>query len=283
MFKSVKKTIASIALAMGLSACITSSANAESDANLPLKGTTLRVSIALSAPFVEVGDEGLKGAVGIDVDLIHELQRRTGFTLEDNRINIMNSKQLEMEAADGTSDILGGGLYLTEERSAMFAFSDPYYRTHISVISRNCSGIKGLNDLSGRSVAVVDGSTAKDQITTSNISSVKTVDYPTNFMAFYAANYGLTDTVMADAPLADDFMEHLLGDKLQVCFAVPNTEAMMGLLFKKRGKQHTILQNAIRDMIIDGTAAKIVSAYAHHEEDNMARVTYDRVKWVESL
>lgn len=274
MLSAIKNASSKICIALGLSmAFAATAAHAE---KLPLEGVTLNVAFAITPPFVQVEPGSLNNITGIDVEMVRELQRRTGFKLKDNRFEVMNFGDMTKQAADGLVDIAASGVYLTEARSKIYAFSPPYYKTAMGVMASKNSGINSFEDLQNKTISAMIGSTATDAIPKELNIQTKEMQSPTSFMAFYEVAVGKADVAIADVPVIQDFMNNLLGDQMSLRFVVPNSEAEMGMLFNKKSPYVPILQQTMKDMILDGTAGKIVAQFSNDPQANIAQITYEK-------
>lgn len=274
MFGAIKNVGMKLGIAIGLSmAVFANTANAE---KLPLEGKTLNVAFAITPPFVSVVPGSLDNLTGIDVEMVKELQRRTGFKLKDNRFELMNFGDMTEQTAKGTVDICAAGIYLNEARAKVYAFSPAYYRTAMGVMARKNSNINSFEDLQNKTLSAMAGSTATDAIPDELNIHVKEVFSPTSFMSLYEVAVGNADVAISDVPIINDFIDNLLGSELSLRFVVPNSEAEMGMLFNKNSPYVPILQQTMQEMIMDGTAGKIVAKFTNDPSANIAQLTYER-------
>lgn len=279
MFGSLKAATAKIIIVGALIAATIPFAQAAK----PLEGQTLRVAAATTPPFVTISKDSLNNISGIDVDMILELQRRTGFKIAHDRLDIMNFGDMSSEGEKGNYDIMAGAIYLNDRRAKIYDFSEPYYLTSIGVFTRKGAGVKNFLDLNNRTIAAVNGTSATEAIPRNLNISVREVATPTSFMSFYSVASKEADATIADVPVGLDFIDNLLGQDMELAFIIPNTEANMGLLFKKGERFVPALQMAMREMILDGTAAKIVAKYSSDAHGNIAMTHYKEGKVVQEI
>lgn len=253
--KAVKALVATTALAVGIGT-FASNANAA----LPLENQTLTAAFSVAPPFVIVNST-LDDLSGIDVDVVRELQRRTGFKLTNNRMEVMNFGDMMDMGAQGKIDIIGGGIYITPEREKTFDFTAPVYRTSIALVTNSTSGIRTLKDLNGRLVAAEMGTSAEDVIPPGSGIHVNMLNTPTNFMAFYMVSRNHADAMLTDAPLAEDYINNWKGSNLRIAEILPGTESDMGIVLKKNTNASRVIQQAYMDMVKDGTMDKLLHKY----------------------
>ena len=96
---------------------------------------------------------------GWEIDLCHKLAE---FLFNDpnavefvavtggNRIPFLNSEKI---------DIIWATMGYTEERAKVVDFSIPYFRSGVQLLTKKDSGIKGLDDLKGKKVITIKGTT----------------------------------------------------------------------------------------------------------------------------
>ena len=128
------------------------SASAGSDDSADIK--TLTVGFDQSyPPYGFVGDDG--EFTGFDIELATEVAKRCGWELKlepidwDAKDSLLNS---------GAINCIWNG-FTMEGREDDYTFSDPYMLNGQVIVVKKDSGIKSLDDLAGKTVAVQSGST----------------------------------------------------------------------------------------------------------------------------
>jgi len=109
-----------------------------------------------SPPFGTVAANGKN--VGFDVDIAHRLAKAL-FNDEDqvefvavtgaNRIPFLQSEKV---------DIIIAAMTITDERRQLVEFSDPYFMSGSLVLVPQASAARGLEDMAGKTVAIIQGS-----------------------------------------------------------------------------------------------------------------------------
>lgn len=239
-------------------------ANTNQDYNqLPLNGVELEVGVAITPPFV-IANQGFNDLSGIDIDLIYELQKRTGFSFTNDRIHLMNFGELLEFSSSGNLDITGGAITLSEEREDFYNFSDDSCISDSVVVVHNSSKIDEIKDLRGKTVAAEIGTVSEDILPNSIASTVKLKESATNFMQFYYVSRGQADAIVVDHAVAVDYIKTWNDCNLKIAFALPQSENGMGLLFKKNDAISQHLAEAFHEMKMDGTVEAIVNKYIPH-------------------
>jgi len=120
-----------------------------------LETGTLRVGMDASfPPFESIAADGT--LIGFDVDLARELGRRLSVDVEF--VANLPYDGLYDALAVGRVDVVISALVVNPDRMADFAYSTPYFDAgQVLVVREGESGIEGVADLSGRTLAVEFG------------------------------------------------------------------------------------------------------------------------------
>lgn len=92
--------------------------------------------------------------VGIDMELIRSIAKEEGFKI---KIKPLGFNAAVQSVSSGQIDGVIAGMTITDERKQTFDFSNAYYQSGIVMAVAPKSGIKGLQDLKGKRVAVKTG------------------------------------------------------------------------------------------------------------------------------
>lgn len=255
----ILKSVAKVCGIIGFAASV-SLMNVAQAERLPLQGVELEVGVSPTAPFVVVG-ASLQDITGIDIDIIKELQRRTGFVLAHNRLHLANFSDLLEMGASGQLDIVTGAFSITADRAKIFHQSVPTFRTHTVLVTNGSKGIKSINDMGGRTMANVAGSKFPVAFDPKVERNMKVEDEHSVFMTFYAVYKGHADALLIDAPMAHDAINTWGKGRLQIADDIEGTESDMGMMFKKDSKYSYILNETLDQMRADGTVEKIIHKY----------------------
>lgn len=226
---------------------------------LPLEGTVINAGVSLAPPFALI-DTTSGNLLGIDVDLIRELQKRTGFILPNGGINVLSLRDLLTLTKKGDIDIAAGALSLAPERSNDYLFSAPTYRSRAVIVVKNESPILTIDNLHGKHVAAEQMSVYGDFLVKNSGVSVNLNTAATTFMSFYRVTRGISDAVVTDEAIATDHIRNYDKD-MRIAFTLADSDYDMGLIFRKDSQVAKILQTAFAEMVLDGTVERIVSHY----------------------
>lgn len=100
-----------------------------------------------------------KEIVGFDVDIIKAIAQKTGLTLK-----IVNTPFTGVFASlnNGDLDVIISGVTINDRRRQSYDFTAPYFEARQLIAVHKNSTVTRLQDLTGKKVAVVTGSTADD-------------------------------------------------------------------------------------------------------------------------
>ena len=100
-----------------------------------------------------------KEIVGYDVDIIKAVAQKAGL-----KIKIVNTPWTGIFAAlnNGDVDLVISGVTINDKRKQSYDFTAPYFEARQLIAVPQSSNVKSLQDLSGKKVGVVTGSTGDD-------------------------------------------------------------------------------------------------------------------------
>jgi polar amino acid transport system substrate-binding protein len=128
---------------------------------------------------------------------------------------------------------------ITDERKKNIDFSDPYYDSLQSLLVKADSGIKSINDLSGKNVGVQQGTTGENYAK-EHAKGANLVQYSDDGVLWPALQGGQIDAILQDQPVN---VEHEKADKSYKIVETYNTDESYGFAFAKG--QKTELREAI--------------------------------------
>lgn len=100
-----------------------------------------------------------KEIVGYDVDMIKAIAQKAGL-----QIKIVNTPWTGIFASlnNGDLDLVISGVTINEKRKQSYDFTAPYFEARQLIAVHKDSPVKGLKDLAGKKIGVVNGSTGDD-------------------------------------------------------------------------------------------------------------------------
>lgn len=160
-----------------------------------LSGKTLSVGCDVSfVPFCYPDDTDTY--VGFDIDLMDAMSKYLGFeyTLQPMEFTALLSSVQTKKLDLGTA-----GITIKPEREEVMDFSDPYYDAGLQILVKNDSDIKDFSDLSGKKLALKQGTAAVDFIE-ENYPDAQITEFPTSDEAYLEVSRGAADAAVFDSP-----------------------------------------------------------------------------------
>ena len=220
-----------------------------------LSDKTLVVAVAVAPPFIEITDDFHKPR-GVDVSLIKELQKRTGFKTHQDEMAMMTLDEMVTLGRSGKADIVAGALSATAERSAHYSVTEPYVYNSVCMVTRANDTIDDIKDLQNRTLAIQIG-TNVTSIAAQN-PGMHLYEVSSTFMTFYAVATGKADALLVDEIIALEYIKSWPNAGLKVAYRLPDTETGIALFFKKDSPISRELQKTYQNMLDDGTVDRIV-------------------------
>ncbi|GAA1236636.1 polar amino acid transport system substrate-binding protein [Microbacterium phyllosphaerae] len=208
------------------------------------------------APFEFEGDNG--EYTGFDIDLLDAIAKELDLKLSVQDVGF-DALQSGTTLAAGTCDVGASAMTITDERKANIDFSEPYYESLQSLLVRTDSGIKSIDDLSGKNVGVQQGTTG-EAYATENAKGAELVQYPSDGELWPAMQAGQIDAILQDQPVN---LEHEKADSAYKIVEEYETGESYGFAFAK-GEKDTLreaIDGALQDLRDSGDYQTIYDNY----------------------
>jgi polar amino acid transport system substrate-binding protein len=153
------------------------------------------------APFAFLDPADPSRVIGFEVDIMEALARRLGRTPELYRADWLALFDA-LEA--GRCDVLLNGFEVTEERAAVARFSAPYFRFGQQLVVRrgDAERVRGLADLAGKRVAVLNGSQSVDVLREAGFTDDAILQYDDSLAPYTEVRLGRADAALAESIIA---------------------------------------------------------------------------------
>jgi polar amino acid transport system substrate-binding protein len=221
------------------------------------EGGTLSVGSDIPYPPFEQGKPG--NYTGFDVELVEAIAEKIGRKAEFHDTSF---ETIFRDVAQGKFDAVASAATITEEREKAVDFSNPYYLSEQAVLVKEGSPIKSLGELSGKTVAVQQGTTGQELAKEkSGASEIR--PFPEGPDAVNALKSGTVEAVVIDAPVAQEAVEKSGG--LEIAEKVP-TEEEYGIAVAQ-GEEELLdeINEGLEEVEEDGTYKKIYEKWFHLE------------------
>ncbi|HJV46906.1 MAG TPA: basic amino acid ABC transporter substrate-binding protein [Bacillota bacterium] len=133
---------------------------------------------------------------GFDIDMINAIAKHANLTVD---MKTMQFTGLIPALQSGQVDVAVAGITVKKSRMAAVNFSDAYYKSGLSVITKTTSSVKSIDDLKGKLVGTKKGTSSVDLLKSKGITDIKQFD---NIDAAYSAlASGGVEAVLFDNPV----------------------------------------------------------------------------------
>lgn len=261
------KKLAAVALAVVMSVsmlagCGSSNDKKSAESSTSVNGTaTVKtakdgvLTMATNATFPPYESYEGNDIVGIDADIAKAIADKLGLKLE---IQDMEFNSIITAVQSGKADLGLAGMTVTDERKQSVDFTDSYATGIQSVIVKEGSSIKSIDDLKGKKIGVQLATTgdiyAKDDFGEENVE-----EYNKGADAVMALTSGKIDAVIIDNQPAKSFVETT--DGLQILDTDYVQEDYAAAIQKGNTDLLNAVNGALKELKEDGTIQKILDKY----------------------
>ncbi|WP_241677072.1 glutamate ABC transporter substrate-binding protein [Bifidobacterium jacchi] len=245
--------LAAIACTLSLAACGQSEAG------------KIRIGIKFDQPGLGFKKSGTY--VGFDVDVARYIAKKLGYSPDEIIWKEAPSKQREAMLQNGDVDMILATYSITDERKKAVSFAGPYFVAGQDLLVRKDDhSINGPEDLNGKRLCSVTGSTSAATVKKKFASEVQLMEQPGYAECATALFSGIVDAVTTDDIILAGLASASRG-RLRVV-GRPFTQEYYGVGIKKGDSKFAAkINNAIVEMIQDGS-------WTHAIEDNTQGTGY---------
>lgn len=253
MKKFLAVLLAALMICISFVAC---SSEKKSDDTNTDANTQETLTMATNAEFPPYEYKEGDKVVGIDAEVAQAIADKLGMKLE-----IVDTKfdAIIPGVQSGKYDMGMAGMTVTPEREQSVAFSDSYATGIQSIIVKQGSDIKSVDDLSEKTKIGVQLGTTGDIYAKDDFGDEAVQEYDKGADAVQALLAGKIDCVIIDNEPAKSFVTANEGlEILKTSYA----EEDYAICFKKDNTElQTKVNDALKELIADGTLQKIVNKY----------------------
>ena len=214
--------------------------------------------LGLDATFKPMGytDENNE-IVGFDIDCAEEVCKRMGVTLVKQPIN-WDTKEEDLKL--GKIDCIWNGMSVNPSRAEAMNLSEPYMKNSMVFVVKKDSGFGSQADLTGKTIAVQNGSTAQEILEASelytNASPITVNAIATNVEALQQLELGLVDAVFLDSIVANYEISTSGKDYIVLPDGLEEEEYAIGFRKEDQALRDEV-QKILSEMKADGTLGNI--------------------------
>lgn len=253
MKKFLAVLLAALMICISFVACSSEKKSDDTNTDTDTQETLTMATNAEFPPYeYKEGDK----VVGIDAEVAQAIADKLGMKLE-----IVDTKfdAIIPGVQSGKYDMGMAGMTVTPEREQSVAFSDSYATGIQSIIVKQGSAIKSVDDLSEKTKIGVQLGTTGDIYAKDDFGDEAVQEYDKGADAVQALLAGKIDCVIIDNEPAKSFVAANEGlEILKTSYA----EEDYAICFKKDNTElQTKVNDALKELIADGTLQKIVNKY----------------------
>ena len=204
------------------------------------------------APF-EFQDEKTKEYAGFDMDLIKALAKQAGY---EAKVTSLAFDGLLPALMAGNIDVAISGMTITKERAEKVLFTDPYYKSGLSIITKTSNtAINNLKDLEGKKIAVQIGTSsamAAKKIANANVREFNNVSD-----VYMELKNGGVDAAINDLPVNQYYIKTANNKELKIVGSILEAEYYGIALDKKNTEVQKKLNTALAELKKNGEYDKI--------------------------
>ena len=130
-------------------------AHADRLADIKARGSLICATLAANEP-LGFPDPVSRQIVGFDVDMCEALSKQLGLKLEHRGISV---EARVPELSLGRVDVVSAAFGYTKERADQVEFTSSHYQTPIKLVVPIASGLNNINELAGKKISAIKGST----------------------------------------------------------------------------------------------------------------------------
>ena len=214
--------------------------------------TTWTVGIEPTYPPFGFRDTDSDSLTGFDVELMEAVSQQAGHRIDwmpmpfDGLIPALQANSLDMAISAVT---------ITEQRSKAVTFSKPYFQSNQAIASRVSSPpMKGIEDLTGRSIAVQIGTTGA--INAAKIKNAEVITFDSNPLALQELSNGNVDAVLSDRPAILYAIDQAGMQGIRLT-DLADSQEFFGILLPKNSPLEESINSSLTKVIQQGTYADI--------------------------
>lgn len=208
----------------------------------------IRIGVKNDQPGLGFEDQTTGERTGFDVDMARWVAASLGFDETQIEWKTIPSANREQELENGNIDLYVGTYSITDKRKTQIDFAGPYFITGQGLlVGKDDDSIKGPEDLAGKTVCSVTGSTPLQRIR-DEYSPGDTIEYDTYTQCVEALVNGSVDAITTDQAILAGYVAQQ-PDEVKLAGA-PFSEERYGIGLKKGD---TVLKDFINKLLNDDT------------------------------
>lgn len=256
--RAITSAFAITALATVLAGCASDTDKVTTDSGVELIKDG-KLTVCTHMPYEPFQYQEGGKVVGFDVDLMNLVAEE--LDLEQDIFDTpFEGIETGQAMSTGKCDIAAAGMTITDERSKVMDFADPYFDATQALLVPAGSDIKSLDDLKGKSLAVQVGTTGQKYATENAPDGVEIRDFEDLALLTQAVKNGQVDAGINDNTVLYDYVSK--NPQVEVA-AEFDTGEQYGFAVAKDGNDELVevVNEVLAKAKDDGTYDKIYKKY----------------------
>lgn len=197
--KSGSLLLAGMLTAGVLAGCGTSTTSStKSDSTQPQKSSQDTIKVAADTTFPPFESEKDGKVQGFDIDMINAIAKQENLKVE---LSTMQFTGLIPALQAQSVDAAVAGITIKKSRLNAVDFSNAYYKSGLSVLTKTSSSIQSVDDLKSKLVATKKGTSSVDLLKSKGIPEANIKQFDNINDAYSALGSGGADAVVFDNPV----------------------------------------------------------------------------------
>jgi polar amino acid transport system substrate-binding protein/glutamine transport system substrate-binding protein len=156
-------------------------------------------------------------------------------------------------------DVAVAGITIKKSRLAVVDFSNAYYKSGISVLTKTSSSAKSLNDLKSKLIATKKGTSSVDLLISKGIPAQNIKQFDNISDAYSSLESGGADAVVFDSPVNSDYSNS--HKDVHVIQSIPTGEYYGIAVVKKNPDLLKKINDGLKAIKSDGEYEKLFDKY----------------------
>lgn len=242
---------ASLLAGCGSSSSKTKSSTTKKESSAP---QTIKVAVDATFPPFEFRKDGK--AQGFDVDMIEAIAKKENLKVEFSTIPFTGIiPALQAKSIDAAV----AGMTIKKSRLDAVDFSNAYYKSGISILTKKDSSFKSLDDLKSKLLATKKGTSSVDLLKAKGIQESNIKQYDNINDAYSALISGGADAVVFDSPVNQDYVNG--HDNVHVIQSIPTGEYYGIPVVKNNPELLKKINDGLKAIKEDGQYQKLFDKY----------------------
>ncbi len=252
---------ASLLAGCGSSSSKTTSSTTKKESSAP---QTIKVAVDATFPPFEFRKDGK--AQGFDVDMIEAIAKKENLKVEFSTVPFTGIiPALQAKSIDAAV----AGMTIKKSRLNAVDFSNAYYKSGISILTKKDSSFKSLDDLKSKLLATKKGTSSVDLLKAKGIPESNIKQYDNINDAYSALISGGADAVVFDSPVNQDYVNG--HDNVHVIQSIPTGEYYGIPVVKNNPELLKKINDGLKAIKEDGQYQKLFDKYFGGDQSGLVK------------